>query len=119
MISVITDLKLRGISLHWKLLLSQVNKLIVFFLFFALNKEELLVNYNIHYFYFIGAETRQLVLTVVTQVRKIWNGRTNDFSESYAWIFSLFFVKTRKENNTYLIHQFIIGNVELRLIENG
>ena len=33
--------------------------------------------------------------------------------------FSQFYVKTRKENNTYLIHQFIIGNVELRLIENG
>ena len=32
--------------------------------------------------------------------------------------FSCFYVKTRKENNTNLIHQFIIGNVELRLIEN-
>ena len=30
--------------------------------------------------------------------------------------FSRFYVKTRKENNKYLIHQFIIGNVELRLI---
>ena len=27
--------------------------------------------------------------------------------------FSRFYVKTRKENNTYLIHQFIIRNVEL------
>ena len=26
----------------------------------------------------------QLVLTVVTRVRKIWNGRTNDFSGSYT-----------------------------------
>ena len=33
--------------------------------------------------------------------------------------FSRFYVKTRKENHTYLIHQFIIENVELRLIENG
>ena len=33
--------------------------------------------------------------------------------------FSRFYVKTRKQNNTYPIHQFIIGNVELRLIENG
>ena len=32
MIAVITDFKLRGISLHWKLLLSQVNKLIYPFL---------------------------------------------------------------------------------------
>ena len=30
---------------------------------------------------------------------------------------SRFYVKTRKENNTYLIHQFIIGNAALiRLI---
>ena len=33
MIAVITDFELRGISLHWKLLLSQVNKLILFFYF--------------------------------------------------------------------------------------
>ena len=58
------------------------------------------------------------MLTVVTQDRKIWNGRTNDFSESYPWIFPLL-CKTRKENNIYFIHQFIIENVELRLIENG
>ena len=32
---------------------------------------------------------------------------------------SRFYVKTRKENNTYLIHQCLIGNVERRLIENG
>ena len=31
--------------------------------------------------------------------------------------FSRFYVKTWKENNIYLIHQFVIGNVELRLIE--
>ena len=30
MIAVITDLALRGISLHWNLLLSKVNKLIFF-----------------------------------------------------------------------------------------
>ena len=56
MIAVITDFGLRGISLHWKLLLSQVNKLIYFF--FAVKKSEqaeivafnrLLVNYNIHF----------------------------------------------------------------------
>ena len=34
-----------------------------------------------------------------------------DFSESCTWIFFRFYVKTRKENNTYLIHQFIIRNV--------
>ena len=39
--------------------------------------------------------------------------------ERMILVFSRFYVKTRKENNTYLIHQFIIGNVELRLIENG
>ena len=33
--------------------------------------------------------------------------------------FSRFDDKTRKENHTYHIHQFIIANVELRLIENG
>ena len=33
--------------------------------------------------------------------------------------FSRFYEKTRKENNTYLIHQFMIGNVELSLKENG
>ena len=78
--------------------------------FFALKKSEqdeivafnrLVVNYNIH-FYFIGAETRQLVLTVVTQVRKIWNGRTNDFSESYTWIFSLLWKYT--ERKQYIPH---------------
>ena len=42
----------------------------------------LVANYNIHFFNFIGAETRELVLTVVTQDRKVWNERTNDFSES-------------------------------------
>ena len=57
------------------------------------------------------------MLTVVTQVRKIWNGRMNDVSETLG--FPHFYVKTRKENNTYLIYQFIIENVELRLIENG
>ena len=49
-------LGVRGISLHWKLLLSQVNKLIIFF---ALKKSEraeivafniVLANYNIHFF---------------------------------------------------------------------
>ena len=58
------------------------------------------------------------MLTVVTQERKIWNGRTNDFSESCPWIFSLL-CKTRKENNIYFIHPFTIENVEVRLIENG
>ena len=53
----------------------------------------------------------------MTQVRKIWNGRMNDVSETLG--FPHFYVKTRKENNTYLIYQFIIENVELRLIENG
>ena len=33
--------------------------------------------------------------------------------------FSRFYVKKRKENNTYLIHQLKIGNVKVRLIENG
>ena len=81
----------------------------------ALNR--LLVKYNIH-FYFIGAQTRQLVLTVVTQVRKIWNGRTNDFSESYTWIFSLLCKDTERKQYIPLssIHN---KNVELRLIENG
>ena len=41
----------------------------------------------------------------------------NDVSETLG--FPHFYVKTRKENNTYLIYQFIIENVELRLIENG
>ena len=59
MIAVITDLALRGISLHWKLLLSQANKLIFFF--FALKKSEqaeivafnrLLVNYNIPFLFY-------------------------------------------------------------------
>ena len=58
------------------------------------------------------------MLTVVTQDRKIWNGRNNDFSENCPWIFSLL-SKTRKNNNMYYIHPFIIENVELRLIENG
>ena len=58
------------------------------------------------------------MLTVVTQDRKIWNGRMHDFSESCPWILS-FLCKTRKENNIYFIHPFIIENVELRLIENG
>ena len=99
-------LALRGISLHWKLLLSQVNKLT---LFFALKKSEqaeivafnrLLVNYNIHFFYFIGAKTRELVLTVVTQDRKICNGRTNDFS-----FFSLLCKDT--ERKQYIPHSSI------------
>ena len=59
MIAVITDcVILRGISLHWKLLLSQVNKLIFFFAvrkseqakIFAFNR--LLVNYNIHFSFY-------------------------------------------------------------------
>ena len=58
------------------------------------------------------------MLTVVTQDRKIWNGRTNDFSESCPWIF-LLLCKTLKENNIYFVHPFIVENVELRLIENG
>ena len=98
---------------------------IYIYCFVALKKSEqaeivafnrLVVNYNIHFF--LRAETRELVLTVVTQDRKIWNERTNDFSESRPWILS-FLCKTRKENNIYLIHLFIIENVELRLIENG
>ena len=80
-------------------------------IFFALKKSEqaeivafsrLLVNYNIHFF---GVETRQLVLTVVTQVRKIWNGRTNDFSESYTWIFPLLCKET--ERKQYIPHSSI------------
>ena len=56
------------------------------------------------------------MLTVVTQDKKVWNGKTIDFSESCPLIFSLL-CKTRKENNIYFIHPFIIKNVELRLIE--
>ena len=33
--------------------------------------------------------------------------------------FLAFMEETRKENNTYFIHLFIIENAELRLIENG
>ena len=58
------------------------------------------------------------MLTVVTQDSKIWNGRTNDFSERCPWILSLL-CKKRKENNIYFIHLFVIENVKLRLIENG
>ena len=65
----------------------------------------------------MGAETRELVLTVVIQDRKIWNGRTNDFNESCPWILSLL-CKTRKENNRNFIYPFIIEIVELILIEN-
>ena len=43
---------------------------------------------------------------VLLQDRKIWNGRTNDFSESCSWIFSLL-CNIRKENNIYFIHSFI------------
>ena len=117
-------LKLRGISLHRKLLLSAVNKLIGYiYCLFALKKSEqaeivafnrLVVNYNIIFFILL-VRTRELVLTVVTRDRKIWNGRTNDFSESCPWILSLLW----KENNIYFIHPFITENVELRLIENG
>ena len=48
--------------------------------------------------------------TVVTQNRKKWNGRANDFSGSCLWIFSLLW-KTRKESNIYTL--FIVENVEL------
>ena len=59
MIPVITSQTwaLGGIFLHWKLLLSQVNKLL--YIFFVLKKSEqaeivvlyrLVVNYNIHFF---------------------------------------------------------------------
>ena len=81
--------------------------------FFALKESEqaeivafniLLVNYK-YIFYFISAETRQLVLTVVTQVRKIWNGRTNDFSESYTCIFS--FLCKDGERKQYIPHSSI------------
>ena len=62
-----------------------------FFFVFPFKKSEqpeivafnrIVVTYNIHFFYFIGAETRELVLTVVRQDTKICNGTTNDFSES-------------------------------------
>ena len=72
------------------------------------------VNYNIHFLFYWRGDQR----TGVTQDRKICNGKTNDFKESCLWIFLLLW-KTRKENNTYFIHLFIIENVELRLIENG
>ena len=58
------------------------------------------------------------MLTVVTQDRKYGMGERTILMK-VAHGFSLFYVKTRKENNIYLIHQSIIGNVELRLIENG
>ena len=61
MIAAITDLELRDTSLHWKLLLTQVNKLMFSF---ALKKSEqaeivafnrLLVNYNIHFYFILSA----------------------------------------------------------------
>ena len=59
---LLSETAVRGISLHWKFFLSQVNKLINFF--FALKKSEqaeivvfnrLLVNYNIQFFLFLSA----------------------------------------------------------------
>ena len=76
------------------------------------------MNYNIvHFLFYWRGDQRTRVDSYDTD-RKIWNGKTNDFNESCPWIFSLL-CKARKENNRYVIHQFIIENVELRLIENG
>ena len=59
----------------------------------------------IYIYNFIGAETRELVLTVLTQNRKICNGRTNDFSESCLWIFSLLWKRHGKKTiHTSFIH---------------
>ena len=59
----------------------------------------------IYIFYFIGVETRELVLTVVTQDLKICNGRTNDFGESCLRIFLPFMEETWNEN-IYFIHEW-------------
>ena len=68
MIAVITDFVLRGISLHWRLLLSQVKNLLFFL--FAFKKSEqvetvpfnrLLVNFSMHFlFYRRGDQTTRV-----------------------------------------------------------
>ena len=50
----------------------------------------ILVNYNIHFLFY-------LVLTTIRQDTKICNGTTNDFSESYLWIFLLLWKREGKK----------------------
>ena len=87
----------------FRILLIDKNKHIFSFFPFKKSEPEIVAfnrivgNYDIHLFYFIGVKTRELVLTVGRQDRKICNGTANDFSESCLWIFLLFWKRHGKK----------------------
>ena len=124
MIAVITDCVLRGISFTLEIAFKpgkQAN------IFFALKKSEqaeivafnrLLVNYNIHFSFYRRGDQTSLVDSCDTGQKK-YGMEERMILVKVIHGFSRFFVKTRNENNIYLIHQFIIGNVVFTLKENG